>query len=170
MHVPSERASELGLAEEGRKAVVDELSKLLADTAVLTLKTQNYHWNVTGWLFYSLHKLTEQQYEEQAEAMDTIAERIRALGGHAPATYIAFNRMAAITEDETIPPAEEMVNQLLQDHDTLIRNARRSGKIAEEHDDQGSQDLLAERMTAHEKHAWMLRSLLDGNGDRRARG
>jgi starvation-inducible DNA-binding protein len=163
MRLPADRSSELGLAQDARTAVVQELSRLLADTAVLSLKTQHFHWNVTGPLFYSLHKLTEAQYEELVEATDTLAERIRALGEFAPGTYSAFSRMSELSQDDAVPPAEEMVRQLLEDHGTIIRRARASSKVAEEHHDQASQDLLADRMAAHEKQAWMLRSLLEGS-------
>ncbi len=151
-------STEIGLREEARRDVAVAMERLLADTAVLQLKTQNYHWNVTGPLFQEIHLLTEKQYEELAQAMDEIAERIRALGHPAPATHAAYLKLTGLLEDETLPEAEEMLRQLDQDHMTLLRTARRVMDVAEQSRDHGSVDLLGKRIAAHEKHAWMLRS------------
>jgi starvation-inducible DNA-binding protein len=152
---------EIGIDEEHRRRIAGELSKLLADTYTLYLKTHNYHWNVTGPMFTTLHLLFEQQYTELAIAVDQIAERIRALGERAPGTYREFTQLSAIGEDDDRPPAMDMVRRLVAGHETATRTARNALPVAGEVGDQPSADLLSERMQVHEKAAWMLRSLLE---------
>lgn len=149
-----------GIKSDNRAVVVDGLSRLLADTYTLYLKTHNYHWNVTGPMFASLHTLFEEQYTELAGAVDVIAERIRALGEFAPGSYKAFSQLTSIEEETEVPKAEVMINNLLKSHEIISRLSRELLKKDEiEHDDV-SADLLTQRMEFHEKNAWMLRSLL----------
>ncbi len=141
--------------------VADELAHLLADTYTLYLKTQNFHWNVTGPLFPALHALFETQYEELAEATDTIAERIRALGVLAPATFSEFLKLTSLKEGSSKLSAEDMVKALMKDHETISHHLLDVFEKANSADDQGTVDLLTERMRAHDKAAWMLRSSLE---------
>jgi starvation-inducible DNA-binding protein len=152
---------QIGIDEEHRKRVAGELSKLLADSYTLYLKTHNYHWNVVGPMFSSLHLLFEQQYSELALAVDGIAERIRALGEPAPGTYREFAALSAVAEDDDRPHATEMLRRLVVGNETAARTARSALPVAEEAGDQPTADLLSERMRTHEKAAWMLRSLLE---------
>lgn len=142
-----------------REEIAASLSKLLADTYTLYLKTQGFHWNVTGPRFYDLHKLFEEQYGELAEANDEIAERIRALGVAAPASYSAFARLASVQEQPRVPTAEEMIRELAQDNRSLVRSAELVVTVAEAHEDVGTADLATQRIRVHEKAAWMLDSL-----------
>ena len=141
--------------------VVDELSKLLANSYTLYLKTQNYHWNVTGPMFTTLHTLFETQYTELAIAVDEVAERIRALGEFAPGSLAAFSRLAAVKEESGRPPAKEMIQNLVTDQDTLSTSARAVIDAAEKSGDHASVDLATRRQEAHQKNAWMLRSHLE---------
>jgi starvation-inducible DNA-binding protein len=141
--------------------VVDELSKLLANSYTLYLKTQNYHWNVTGPMFTTLHTLFETQYTELAAAVDEVAERIRALGSFAPGSLNAFSKLAAVKEETGRPPAKEMIQNLAGDQDTLSDSARAVIEAAEKNGDQASVDLATRRQEAHQKNAWMLRSHLE---------
>lgn len=150
----------IGVDEEQRHQIASGLSRLLADTYTLYLKTHNFHWNVTGPLFQSLHSTFESQYIELAEAVDLIAERIRALGFPAPATYRDFSKLTSIKEPEGVPSAKDMVHELVESHEIVIRTAREIFSIAEKANDQASIDLLTGRMSTHEKTAWMLRSSL----------
>jgi starvation-inducible DNA-binding protein len=150
----------IGIAEQDRASIAEGLSKLLADTFTLYLKTHNFHWNVTGPMFQTLHLMFEEQYNELWTASDLLAERIRALGVFAPATYRQFEQLASIKEEDGIPPATEMIRLLVEGHETAARTARKGFKIAEEASDAPTADLLTERMQVHEKTAWMLRSLL----------
>ena len=150
----------IGLNDEQRKAIADQLSRLLADSYTLYLKTHNYHWNVSGPQFNSLHLMFEEQYTELATAIDTIAERIRALGIPAPGSYSEFARLTAIEEARGGESAEEMVRQLVIGQETLARTARQAFPIADEANDQPTADLLTQRLQIHEKNAWMLRSML----------
>lgn len=150
----------IGIDEKARKEITDGLSRLLADTYSLYLKTQNFHWNVTGPMFQSYHMMFEQQYNELATASDVIAERIRALGFPAPASYTQFSRLTSITEETGVPRAEDMVKQLIEGNEVVIRTCRQMLPPVERAEDQTTLDLLAERMQVHEKTAWMLRSLL----------
>jgi starvation-inducible DNA-binding protein len=150
----------IGINEKDRQAIAEGLSKLLADTYTLYLKTHNFHWNVTGPMFQTLHLMFEQQYNELWTAGDLIAERIRALGLFAPGTYKEFSRLSSIKEEEGVPGAEEMIRQLVQGHEATIRTARNAYSTADKAQDAPTVDLLTERMQIHEKTAWMLRSLL----------
>lgn len=140
--------------------VADELIHYLADTYALYLKTQNFHWNVTGPYFYSFHKMFEAQYEELAQAVDEIAERIRALGSFTPASFGQFAQMSSIKDEKTGISAETMVNKLMKDHETLAQQASRLIVTAQKAHDEGTADLLIQRLKAHEKTAWMLKSTL----------
>lgn len=150
----------IGIEENERRAIVDGLSRLLADTYTLYLKTHNFHWNVTGPMFQTLHLMFEQQYNELALAVDLIAERIRALGFPAPATYSAFARLSSIKEDEGVPNATEMIRLLVEGQETVVRTARSIFPVVDQAHDEPTADLLTQRMQVHEKTAWMLRSLL----------
>jgi len=151
----------IGIAEKDRKAIAEGLSRLLADSYTLYLKTHNYHWNVTGPMFQTLHLMFETHYNELALAVDLVAERIRALGVAAPATYAKFRALSSITEDEGVPKAPDMIRQLVDGHETVARTSREVFRLAEGANDQPSCDLLTQRMQVHEKTAWMLRSLLE---------
>ncbi len=151
---------DIGIAEEDRAAIAEGLSRLLADTYTLYLKTHNFHWNVTGPMFNTLHLMFEGQYNELALAVDGIAERIRALGFPAPGTYAAYARLSSIKEEEGVPDAEEMIRQLVQGQEAVVRTARSIFPLADKVADEPTADLLTQRMQVHEKTAWMLRSLL----------
>lgn len=150
----------IGIKSSDRTIIVDGLSRLLADTYTLYLKTHNYHWNVTGPMFTSLHTLFEEQYTELATAVDVIAERIRALGEFAPGSYQAFSKITAIKEENEVPNADSMIKNLLESHEIIIRHARELLQTEAIETDEVSGDLLTQRMDFHEKSAWMLRSLL----------
>jgi starvation-inducible DNA-binding protein len=150
----------IGISEDHRRSIADGLSRLLADTYTLYLKTHNFHWNVTGPQFQTLHLMFETHYTELSVAVDDIAERIRALGFPAPATYREFAQLTSIKEPENVPPAEEMVRQLVEGHETVVRTARQVFPSADEAHDGPTAGLLADRMQVHEKTAWMLRSIL----------
>ncbi|MFN8791005.1 MAG: Dps family protein [Bdellovibrionales bacterium] len=149
-----------GIPKDDRKKIADHLSKLLADSYVLYLKTHNFHWNVEGPMFTTLHNMFMEQYTELWTALDLIAERIRAIGHYAPGSYKQFAKMTSIEESETVPRAEEMVRQLLQGHEAIARTAREGVAAAEKGHDEATLDLLTQRIQLHEKTAWMLRSLL----------
>jgi starvation-inducible DNA-binding protein len=153
-------AIDIGIAEQDRKAIAEGLSRLLADSYTLYLKTHNYHWNVTGPMFNTLHLMFEQQYTELATAVDLIAERIRALGYPAPGSYHAYAELTSIEEETGVPSAETMVRQLVKGQEAVVRTAREVFPAAERANDQPTADLLTQRMQVHEKNAWMLRSLL----------
>ncbi len=153
-------AIEIGISAEDRERIAKGLSRLLADTYTLYLKTHNYHWNVTGPLFNTLHLMFETQYTELATAVDEIAERIRALGHPAPGSYKAFSKLTAIQEEEGVPSAEEMIRELVIGQETVARTAREVFPLAEQANDEPTADLLTQRMQIHEKNAWMLRSML----------
>ncbi|MFN3232785.1 MAG: Dps family protein [Alphaproteobacteria bacterium] len=151
---------DIGIPEDQRQDIADGLSHLLADTYTLYLKTHNYHWNVTGPMFQTLHLMFEQHYNELALAVDEIAERIRALGVYAPGTYKAYAELSAIDEEEGVPAAEDMIRNLVAGHETVARTARAVFATAEAASDEPTADLLTQRMQVSEKTAWMLRSLL----------
>jgi starvation-inducible DNA-binding protein len=151
---------DIGIAEEHRLAEVEGLSRLLADTYTLYLKTHNFHWNVTGPMFNTLHLMFETQYTEMWAAVDLIAERIRSLGAPAPGSYAAFARLTSIAEADGVPDAMAMVRELVVGHETVIRTARGLFPVAEAAGDEATADLLTQRLQVHEKTAWMLRSLL----------
>jgi starvation-inducible DNA-binding protein len=152
---------DLGIQPAQRKAIAEGLSKVLADTYTLYLKTHNFHWNVTGPMFQTLHLMFEQQYNELALAVDLVAERIRALGHPAPGSYAQFSKLSSISEATGVPRAEEMIRQLVEGQEALVRTARNVFATAEKASDQVTIDLLTQRMQVHEKTAWMLRSLLE---------
>jgi starvation-inducible DNA-binding protein len=149
-----------GINETDRQKIADHLSKLLADSYTLYLKTHNFHWNVTGPMFQTLHIMFETQYTELATAVDLIAERIRALGFAAPGSYKEYARLSSVHEAEGVPAAREMIKQLLEGNEAVIRTARTAIPFAEGASDEATLDLLTQRMQLHEKTAWMLRSLL----------
>lgn len=150
----------IGIDEKQRGEIAEGLSRLLADTYTLYLKTHNYHWNVTGPMFQTLHLMFETQYTELAEAVDIIAERIRALGFPAPGTYSEFAELSSISEAKGVPSAEEMIKSLVEGQETVVRTARTVFPAADGAHDEPTADLLTQRMQIHEKTAWMLRSLL----------
>ncbi len=150
-----------GIKEADRKAIAEGLSKFLADTYTLYLKTHNFHWNVTGPMFQTLHLMFETHYNELWVATDLIAERIRALGVYAPATYAEFSALTSIKEEKSPVKAEQMIRSLVEGHEAVIRTARTIFPHAEKVQDQVTVDLLTQRMQIHEKTAWMLRSLLE---------
>lgn len=152
---------DIGIAESDRKTIADGLSHLLADTYSLYLKTHNFHWNVTGPMFQTLHAMFETQYDELAIAVDVIAERIRALGHPAPGTYSEFKRLSAIVETVGVPKATDMIAELVQGQETVVRTARSLYPSVESANDEATADLLTQRIQLHEKTAWMLRSLLE---------
>lgn len=150
----------IGIDEKDRKEIAAGLSRLLADTYTLYLQTHNFHWNVTGPLFSSLHLMFEEQYTELALAVDVIAERIRALGMPAPGTYGEFVELSSIREVRGTPKAEAMIEILVEGQEAVIRTARSLFPTLDRVHDEPTADLLTQRMQVHEKTAWMLRSLL----------
>jgi len=151
----------IGISDGDRKAIADGLSHLLADTYTLYLKTHNFHWNVTGPMFQTLHLMFETQYTELALAVDLIAERIRALGHYAPGTYAAYAKLSSIKEHDGVPSAKDMIKQLVEAQEAVVRTARSVFPVVEKASDEASADLLTQRIQLHEKTAWMLRSLLE---------
>jgi starvation-inducible DNA-binding protein len=151
---------DIGIAENERKAIAQGLSHLLADTYTLYLKTRNFHWNVTGPMFNTLHLMFEQQYTELALAVDLIAERIRALGFPAPGSYGQYAKLSSIKEEDGVPAANEMIRQLVAGQEAVVRTARNVFPTVDKANDEPTADLLTQRMQVHEKNAWMLRSLL----------
>jgi starvation-inducible DNA-binding protein len=151
----------IGISEQDRQGIVDGLSRLLADTYTLYLKTHNFHWNVKGPMFQTLHLMFETQYTELAQAVDLIAERIRALGSPAPGTYSMFASLTTIKEPDGVPNAQDMIRQLTQDQEAVVRTARTMLPTVDKAGDEPTADLLTQRMQVHEKTAWMLRSLLE---------
>jgi starvation-inducible DNA-binding protein len=151
---------DIGIDETQREQIASGLSELLADSYTLYVKTHNFHWNVTGPMFRTLHLMFEEQYTELATAVDTLAERIRALGVYAPGSLTQFKELATVEEETGVPNAEHMLQQLVEDHETVVRTARRALPTAEQADDEATVDLLVARMRVHEKTAWMLRSML----------
>ncbi len=151
----------IGINEQDRQDIAQGLSKLLADTYTLYLKTHNFHWNVTGPMFQTLHLMFETQYTELALAVDLIAERIRSLGVYAPGTYKQFAALSSIKEEEGIPKAQDMIRLLVEGQEAVVRTARSLFPVAEKASDEATADLLTQRIQLHEKTAWMLRSLLE---------
>ncbi len=154
------QAINIGIDQEDRVAIANGLSRLLADSYTLYLKTHNFHWNVTGPMFNTLHQMFEQQYVELATAVDEIAERIRALGVVAPGSYTQFAELSTVQEERGVPSAEEMIAQLVRDQETIVRTARDVFPLTEAAQDEPSADLLTQRMQIHEKTAWMLRAMI----------
>lgn len=152
---------DIGIDDTKRAEIAEGLSRVLADTYTLYLKTHNFHWNVTGPMFQTLHLMFETQYNELALAVDLVAERIRALGIAAPGTYRQFAELSSIKDDAGVPKAEEMIRKLVEGNETVARTARAVFRTADDVSDQPTCDLLTQRMQVHEKTAWMLRSLLE---------
>ena len=155
------QAINIGINESDRLDIATGLSRLLADSYTLYLKTHYYHWNVTGPMFNTLHLMFETQYNELALAVDLIAERIRALGVYAPGTYKEFAKLTVIAEDADVPKAQEMIKNLVEGQEAVVRTARSLFSIVEKANDEASADSLTQRIQLHEKTAWMLRSLLE---------
>jgi starvation-inducible DNA-binding protein len=154
-------AINIGIGEKDRAAIATGLSKVLADTYTLYLTTHNFHWNVTGPMFSTLHSMFMEQYTELWGSVDLLAERIRALGHYAPGSYGQFGALSSIGDVPTEPPkAMDMVAILVKGHEAVARTARQVTTIADDADDQPTVDLLTQRLDVHEKTAWMLRSLL----------
>jgi starvation-inducible DNA-binding protein len=153
---------DIGIKEQDRKDIAEGLSRLLADTYTLYLKTHYFHWNVTGPMFNTLHLMFETQYTELALAVDLVAERIRSLNIYAPGTYRDFARLSSIKESDSVPKAQDMIAELVAGHEAVCRTARSVFPAAEKASDEATADLLTQRLQLHEKTAWMLRSLLEG--------
>ena len=151
---------DIGIEEEQRQEIARGLAVLLADSYTLYLKTHNFHWNVEGPLFNTLHQMFEDQYTELALAVDEIAERIRALGEPAPGSYGAYANLTSIEEEDAVPSAEDMMRQLVKGQETVARTARKAFQAAAAANDEPTADLLTQRMQVHEKNAWMLRSMV----------
>ncbi len=154
-------AIDIGIADKERKKIADGLSRLLADTYTLYLKTHNYHWNVEGPMFQTLHTMFELQYTELALAVDLIAERIRALGHYAPGSYAQYAKLSSIKEETGVPSAQDMIKDLVRGNEAVSKTARAIFPVVEKSSDEPTADLLTQRMQVHEKTAWMLRSLLE---------
>ena len=154
-------AMDIGIAEADRKKIAEGLSALLADSYTLYLMTHNFHWNVTGPQFNSLHTMFMAQYTEQWNALDVIAERIRSVGFPAPGTYKEFVKLASIKEIEGVPKATDMIRHLVAAQEATARTARKLFPVVDEANDQPTADVLTQRIDVHEKTAWMLRSLLE---------
>jgi starvation-inducible DNA-binding protein len=152
---------DIGIEPKQRNEIADGLSRVLADSYTLYLETHNFHWNVTGPMFQTLHLMFEAQYNELALAVDLVAERIRALGVAAPGTYQKFSELSQIKQADGVPKAEDMIRRLVIGHETVARTCRGVFAVAESANDQPTCDLLTQRMQVHEKTAWMLRSLLE---------
>ncbi len=152
---------DIGIPEKNRKEISKGLSRLLADTYTLYLKTHNYHWNVTGPMFQTLHLMFEQHYNELALAVDAVAERIRSLGEYAPGSYAEYSKLSSIKEETGVPKAKDMIRNLVHGHETVVRTCREVFPLAEKGSDEASCDLLTQRIQTHEKTAWMLRSLIE---------
>ncbi|MFM8339185.1 MAG: Dps family protein [Fluviibacter sp.] len=152
---------DIGIPEKDRKAIAAGLSKLAADNFTLYLKTHNFHWNVTGPMFQTLHLMFETQYNELWLASDAIAERIRALGFPAPGSYADFGKLTIIKDSKGIPKAVDMIKELVAGHEATARTARDLFAPADKAGDEATADLLTQRIQIHEKTAWMLRSLLE---------
>lgn len=150
----------IGINEEKAKEIAKGVSSVLADTYTLYLKTQNFHWNVTGPRFHQLHGMFEDHYVELAEAIDEIAERIRALGNRAPGTFKEFLQLTSISEETGDMQPDEMITNLIKGHESICRKSREIIQLASEYNDEVTSDLLISRMKNHEKTAWMLRSFL----------
>ncbi|MFN4309434.1 MAG: Dps family protein [Ferrovibrio sp.] len=154
-------AIDIGIPDKERKKIADGLSRLLADTYTLYLKTHNYHWNVEGPMFQTLHTMFETQYTELALAVDLIAERIRALGHYAPGSYAQYAKLSSISEETGVPGAQDMIKNLVKGNEAVSKTARELFPVVEKSSDEPTADLLTQRMQIHEKTAWMLRSLLE---------
>jgi len=154
-------AIDIGITKKDRESIAKNLSRLLADTYSLYLKTHSFHWNVTGTMFNTLHLMFETQYNELWLANDQIAERIRSLGYPAPGTYAEYVKLASVKETPGQPKADEMVKLLVEGNEAVVRTARSVFPMVDKAGDEPTADLLTQRMQIHEKNAWMLRSLLE---------
>ena len=152
---------DIGIEKRDREEIAQGLSRLLADTYTLYLKTHNFHWNVTGPMFQTLHLMFETQYNELALAVDLVAERIRSLGFPAPGTYKQFVELSSIKETQGVPSAPDMIKLLVEGQEAVVRTARSLFPAVDKVSDEATADLLTQRMQIHEKTAWMLRSLLE---------
>jgi len=152
---------DIGIPDKERRAIAEGLSRLLADSYTLYLKTHNFHWNVTGPQFNTLHLMFEAQYSELALAVDLIAERIRALDHPAPGSYAQYSKLSSIKEETGVPKAKDMIKQLVAGQEAVTRTAREIFPTVDKAHDEPTADLLTQRMQVHEKNAWMLRSLLE---------
>ena len=152
---------DIGIKKKDREAIAEGLSRLLADTYTLYLKTHNFHWNVKGPMFQTLHLMFETQYTELALAVDLIAERIRSLGFPAPGTYKQFAALSSIKETDGVPNATTMIKLLVEGQEAVAKTARSVFPVVDKVNDEPTADLLTQRMQVHEKTAWMLRSLLE---------
>ena len=157
----SQPVIDIGIPEKERARIAEGLSKLLADTFTLYLTTHNFHWNVKGPMFQTLHLMFEVQYNELWLALDAIAERIRALGFPAPGTYAQYSKLSSIKETQGVPEAKEMIAILVSGQEAVARTARKIFPVVDKSSDEPTADLLTQRMQVHEKTAWMLRSLLE---------
>ncbi len=151
-----------GLEQKTRERLAEGVAALVADTYALLIKTHGYHWNVVGPLFYSLHKLTEEQYEDLFEAADDLAERVRALGFPAPGSFTRMSNMSVIEEAQGAPAAEDMIKDLIRDNEAIVRRMRETAVLADELEDTVTSDLLTQRMGTHEKAVWMLKAIVTG--------
>lgn len=151
---------DIGIEEGQRQEIADGLSRFLADSYTLYLKTHNFHWNVTGPMFNTLHVMFEEQYNELWAAIDIIAERIRSIGSYAPGSHARFKELSSIKEATDVPSAEEMIKELVRGNEAVVRTARAVIPTAEKAGDEATVDLLVERLQVHEKTAWMLRSMV----------
>ncbi len=150
-----------GVSGDQRQQVARHLSCLLADTYTLYLKTQNYHWNVTGPYFHTLHLMFEDQYTDLSQAVDLVAERIRTLGLYAPGSYLQFQKLSSIQEEEHTPKARNMVKNLIEGHRITVQTAKKAFQTASQRQDEATLDLITQRIQTHEKTIWMLKSLLE---------
>ena len=150
----------IGIADDDRKTIAEAVSRLLADTYTLYLMTHNFHWNVTGPMFRTLHLMFEEQYTELATAVDDIAERIRTLGYPAPGTYKQFAQLSSLKEAEGVPDAKDMISLLVEGNEAVVRTCREALPLAQDGNDESTVALISDRMRVHEKTAWMLRSLI----------
>jgi starvation-inducible DNA-binding protein len=153
-------AIDIGIPEKDRARIAEGLSRVLADTFALYLKTHNFHWNVEGPMFNTLHQMFQEQYTELWNALDAVAERIRSLGHPAPGGFKAFGKLTSIEDTDDVPEAMAMVRELVKGHEAVARTVREVFPAAEKGNDQATVDLLTQRLQVHEKTAWMLRSLL----------
>jgi len=156
----TEKNINIGISDKQREEIAKNLGNLLADSYMLYLMTHNYHWNVTGMNFQSLHAMFEEQYTELAEAIDAIAEQIRTMGHFAPGSFKEYSKMTTITEEDSVPDDKTMVKKLQEANEAVIRTARKALPACEEAGDEASLDLVTERIRTHSKVAWMLRSHL----------
>ena len=155
-------AIDIGISESDRRKIAQGLSRLLADTFTLYLTTHNFHWNVKGPMFQTLHVMFMEQYNELWLALDAIAERIRALGFPAPGTYSEYAKLSSVKETSGVPEAKDMIRILVAGHESVARTARKIFPVVDKSSDEPTADLLTQRLQVHEKTAWMLRSLLEG--------